>query len=146
MAKLFISYADSDRVMVESLAERLRANGHDPWMAAARIQGGSQWETEIVCALAQCERCLIAVTPCALQSEWVKKETEIAKKLQKPLIPLIVQAVPMPGGISSEKISQVADLGIGLVKRRGLSPGSKCVGIPQSKISRSRTDPAVKQC
>lgn len=101
MTRCFLSYASSDRVTVESLARDLRRHRYEVWMDIEEIPGGSQWETEINKGLDQSSICIVALTPDALKSEWVKREVEIARSKSKLVIPIILREISLPSSLEN---------------------------------------------
>ncbi len=122
MPSCFVSYASSDRVMVESLAEDLRSHRYQVWIDFEGILGGAQWEAAIRAAIDRSEVCIVALTPDALQSQWVKREIDLARQTKKHVIPVLMREIPLPEGLEALGI---ADLQYVNFVRYGYAAGMK---------------------
>src|SRR5579864_166205 len=107
MTKCFVSYSSSDRILAETLVNSLRMDHFEIWIDIEGISGGTQWEQEITRALQTAEVCLVILTPDAIQSDWVKKEVEMARVKDKPIIPLLMRPTPIPDGLVVLKIADL---------------------------------------
>lgn len=107
MARCFISYDTSDRVMVEGLAKDVRKHRHEVWIDFESIPGGARWETEITNAIEKADVCVITLTPESIQSQWVKKEIVIAQEKNTPIIPIIMHKIPLPEGLETLGIAHL---------------------------------------
>jgi len=98
MADIFISYKSERRAAAEHLAEILADTGYSVWWDYALVSGndfGAQIEREIRAAKA------VIVLWCSLarESEWVKEEASLAKRLGK-IIPARIEMIDLPLGFS----------------------------------------------
>jgi hypothetical protein len=93
MPDVFISHASRDREAVErELVLFLRKNGVAPWYSRDDIRSAAVWETQIRRALQESEWFLIALTPAALGSEWVRSEVHWAmEKRSERTIPVMLE-------------------------------------------------------
>jgi CheY-like chemotaxis protein len=107
LAKIFISYASADRLIVENLQKDLAKHNYSLWVDFNNISGGTLWEQEITNAVSQCTACIVIVTRESTKSEWVQKEIDIARRENKLIIPLIMDDIS-PG--KSVKTLNVSDL------------------------------------
>ncbi|KAB2905801.1 MAG: TIR domain-containing protein [Anaerolineae bacterium] len=87
--RLFISYARSDKFLVNQIVEILRDAGHDPWIDS-EILPGQDWQSRLLEEIKKCEIFLYAVSKRSNSSEWCQWETFTAIKLGKPLIPVLI--------------------------------------------------------
>lgn len=94
---LFISYArgDQDRVLpvVDAVRRELefRAVPIDVWMDVSNLQPGESWDSVISDALESSVGFLFFVSPRSLQSEWIRRELQIATATtDRLLIPVIL--------------------------------------------------------
>ncbi len=89
---LFISYArgDHDRVLplVEAVRKELefRALPIQVWMDVSNLQPGESWNAAITAALESSVGGLFFVSPRSLQSEWVRRELQVATTTQTRLV------------------------------------------------------------
>jgi hypothetical protein len=94
--RVFISYSTKDADFATRLARDLRATGLSVWIAADSIAQGELWAAAIDRGLSECGIFVVALTPNAVGSGWVKIETAYALQArqcgQMQLFPLLVQA------------------------------------------------------
>ena len=76
--QIFISHAHQDAELAQRLAADLHANGWQTWIAPDSIQPGEQWVEAISRGLDESGIFLVLLTPDAVSSKWVKRETNIA--------------------------------------------------------------------
>lgn len=89
--RLFISYARSDTQQIKQLVEILRSGGHDPWFDHA-LTVGADWQKELLRAIRECEVFVYALTTASAQSEWCLWEFAQAIDMDKPVIPVLIEA------------------------------------------------------
>lgn len=92
-AEVFLSHASDDHAFTERLATVLRSHGLPVWYSETDIRGAQQWHDEIGAALDRCDWFCIVLSPHAVDSMWVKRETLYA--LQQPayenaIVPLLL--------------------------------------------------------
>ncbi len=94
--QVFLSHAHEDANFAQRLAADLRAEGVPVWVAPDSIQPGESWMSAIDRGLGESGICVVALTPHAVQSSWVKSETEFALQEQQlghgSLYPLMVRS------------------------------------------------------
>jgi len=88
MNHIFISYSHKDTSYAHQLADTLKEMGFEVWIDA-RLDYGSQWPNEIQKQLDACGAFLVIMSPRSFESEWVQNELGRAKRLRKPLFPLL---------------------------------------------------------
>ncbi len=90
---IFISYAHEDST---HLIEIERALGiHDVWFDK-RLQLGQLWQQEIEREIGAAHCVLFLLSSRSLASDWCQRELDIALKLEKPIAPLMIEAVELP--------------------------------------------------
>lgn len=98
--QIFVSHAHQDRAFAHRLADDLRRQGWDIWIAPESIRPGERWVTAINRGLAESGIFLLVLTPAAVQSHWVEQETDAAIDLahhgEIRFIPLDVQSTRKP--------------------------------------------------
>ena len=87
-AKVFISYSHKDKGFAKKLAGNLEKEGMKVWWDFDALKGGQDWQKEIERGIKQCQYFLVALTPDAVNSEWVGNEIAYASQAQKTIIPL----------------------------------------------------------
>jgi len=92
MPTVFISHSSEDREFVESqIVHCLKENGVESWYSKDSIMGASRWEREILQGLKKCDWFLVAMSPRAAQSKWVKFEVDWAfARRQEHIIPVLI--------------------------------------------------------
>ena len=91
--KAFVSHASEDRGLVDdAVVPTLREAGLETWTAKDDIRGSAQWERAIVKALESCDWFVVAMTPSASLSPWVRSEVHWAVEHRwGRLVPLLVK-------------------------------------------------------
>lgn len=97
---VFISYKHEDRFIAETLADRLREIGFQPWIDFGSIEGGEAWRRAIETGLQNSFVFLVLLTPESVQSLWVKYEIDQAIKMKRPIIPLLIRPCVLPSVIA----------------------------------------------
>ena len=101
MADVFLSYSQSDRKIVESLADFLTDNGYDVWWDT-RLVGGERFRDKILEQLAAAKSAIVIWTPDSVKSEWVIDESERAQREGKLITTRIdglnINAIPLGFG------------------------------------------------
>lgn len=91
--EVFLSYSHKDTAFIVRLANALRDHGIRVWYSKRHI-AGPQWLDEIGVALERCDWILIALTPDAVRSKWVKREVTAAlidDRYDEHIVPLLVK-------------------------------------------------------
>ena len=87
----FLSHSSEDRAIAQRIAEMLCDNGVPTFYAPANVVGHQQWQDEILKALQRCDWFLVLLSPDAIQSMWVKRETAFAlkeRRYEDKIVPL----------------------------------------------------------
>jgi hypothetical protein len=100
MTLLFISHSSRDLDFVENeLAPTVETLGMHPWYSKRAIRGSEAFEREIRNALENSDRFLLAMSPEAASSEWVRAEVHWALEIRKiPVVPVMFRTCK-PGDI-----------------------------------------------
>ncbi|WP_420642829.1 SUMF1/EgtB/PvdO family nonheme iron enzyme [Candidatus Leptofilum sp.] len=80
--QIFISHAHQDAELAQRLAADLRDNGWQTWIAPDSIHPGEQWVEAINRGLEESGIFIVLLTPEAVRSKWVKRETNVALSLE----------------------------------------------------------------
>ena len=98
--QVFISHAHEDADFAQRLAADLRAAGWRVWITPESILPGEKWVDAIERGLATSGVFVVALTPAAIRSRWVKTETNAAIALEHRdavrLLPLDVETCEAP--------------------------------------------------
>jgi hypothetical protein len=100
MAKVFLSYASSDAILVENFARLLRDNSVDVWVDRADIAGGQVWRRRIVEAISEATVVVLVLSRASVLSRNVRKELDIAEEANRPILPVQVEPVDIPADLS----------------------------------------------
>jgi formylglycine-generating enzyme required for sulfatase activity len=103
--QVFISHATQDADFAHRLADGLKQLGVPVWIAPDSIRPGEGWVKAIERGLRESSHMVIVLTPAALESQWVEKETDVAIALERKgriqILPLDVEACEVPLLLSS---------------------------------------------
>ena len=80
--RIFLSHANQDAAFARQLADDLRHNGFDIWMAPESIEPGEKWVDAIERGLETSGIFVLVITPHAADSKWVRDESNYAIALQ----------------------------------------------------------------
>lgn len=98
--QVFISHDTEDEAFAHRLANDLQGLGLRVWIAPDSIRPGEDWVDAINRGLERSSHMLLVLTPAALRSDWVRKETSAAINLESrgriELIPLRVKPCTAP--------------------------------------------------
>lgn len=94
--QLFITYAHESLIEVQELVEVLTVGGHAAWFDN-QLLPGQDWKQELREAIQRCDAYLYALSKDAVDSEWCQWEFATAVRLQKAVIPVLLEPdVPVP--------------------------------------------------
>ena len=93
---VFISYSRSDSDFVNDLANWLRESGCAIWQDTSALRGGETWASGIDQAVRASDVIVVVLSPASTASEWVRKETLLALKLRKPVVPILIEDTEIP--------------------------------------------------
>lgn len=96
MTKLFISYAHKDSETVTGISEKLREAGYEVWIDTGGIQGGALWGAEIAKAIIECDVLLLFLSPKSVDSDFVRREVDIAFEEKKRILPIMLEKIEIP--------------------------------------------------
>ncbi|HVA50889.1 MAG TPA: toll/interleukin-1 receptor domain-containing protein [Pirellulales bacterium] len=89
--EVFLSHASADHDMAERLATLLRGHGIPTFYSPSNLLGAQQWQDEILKALQRCDWFVVLLSPDAIESMWVRRETALAlrdKRFEDKIIPV----------------------------------------------------------
>lgn len=96
MRQVFISYSSRDEARANEIVDALEAKGIECWIAPRDIRVGSNYTRDIPKAIRECRYFLVLLSPDALNSRWVQRETTHAISSEKSIIPLIIEDAARP--------------------------------------------------
>src|SRR5262245_48994747 len=94
MSTVFISHASADRQAVErDIVTLLTAHGIRVWYCKENIGTGAQWERAIREGLESSDWFLAAISPRAIESEWVRCEVDWGIENRRDhMVPVLLEA------------------------------------------------------
>src|SRR5262245_2803823 len=93
---VFLSYASADRDRALAIADRLEVSGIRVWIDRKAIPGAASWDAEIVRGITECAGLVLLCSPPAMASPNVQQEVRLAWQYQRPILPLLLEAVEIP--------------------------------------------------
>jgi len=102
MSKIFLSHSHKDKPFTRKLAADLRANGHTVWIDEAEIKIGDSLISKIRDGIDEVDYVAAILSKSSIDSEWVKKELELAsnRELEEKkviVLPILIDDVQLPG-------------------------------------------------
>jgi WD40 repeat protein len=98
MTALFVSHSVNDQAATERVRDRLRAEGiqalfvdFDPDQG---IPAGRNWERELYAQIRKADGVVFLASPASVRSQWCFAEVALARLLDKPVFPMIIEAGP----------------------------------------------------
>jgi non-canonical purine NTP pyrophosphatase (RdgB/HAM1 family) len=104
--KIFISYAREDKPQVLALIQALGV--HETWFDD-KLNLGQEWWREIEHQIAASHCFMFLISPDSLKSEYCRKEYEFARKLGKPVAPVLVRPATLPDEMSKLQLISLID-------------------------------------
>lgn len=95
-ARVFLSYARADAAFAAQLARGLRRLGVDVWVDVDSITAGKSWARQVGEALDTCWAMVLVLSPASLASENSDDEWNFYLDKQKPVFPVLLEAVDVP--------------------------------------------------
>ncbi|SRR5579875_2698101 len=94
---VYVSYARADTVRLERFVPVLRSVGCRVWMDEGKVHTNYQeLARQLQDDIRVCDVMVVALSPAAVDSRWVQRETKLAQRLGKPIIPVMVRAIQPP--------------------------------------------------
>lgn len=108
MGHVFISYSHKDTDYAHGFADHLQGMGFEVWIDE-RLDYGSAWPQEIQKQLDSCDAFIVIMTTRSFESEWVQNELNRAKRLKKPIYPLLLEGSGPWLSVESTQFADVRD-------------------------------------
>jgi hypothetical protein len=93
-AKVFLSYAKTDRAPAQKIGHQLREAGFEVWDPDQEILPGSDWTADLKIALDSADALVVFISPEGMASRSVSYEIQYAlgaKHLRRRLIPVMMR-------------------------------------------------------
>jgi hypothetical protein len=101
MQKIFISYSRKDIDFAKKIAGDLEKAGYDVWWDITDLRGGDDWVKSLPAAIEAAQYFIIVLTLNSIESEWVRKEYTQALSLRKKILPIMLEASPVPFALNT---------------------------------------------
>lgn len=95
MGYIYISYSRRNADFAQRLVSDLETRGYITWVDTDDLQRGDQWANQIEAAIQGAEVFLTLLSTATLNNRTVVREIAIAQQARKPIIPVMVEAVPI---------------------------------------------------
>lgn len=91
--KVFISYktGSDSSFKANTLVNEFERRGYSVWLDQRQIDGGEDWSREIYEAIPRSDVLLLLLSAKAIDSEWVRREVDVAKGAQVAILPLLIE-------------------------------------------------------
>jgi hypothetical protein len=103
MGYIYISYSRKDTDTARKLQAALQARGYSIWIDYQDLNPGSVWAGQIDQAIRAAEIFVVLLSPSAVESRTIQNETALAEKLQKPIIPVLIERTAIPGSLANRQ-------------------------------------------
>lgn len=94
--QIFISYARANEEAVRGYQAKLERIGYTVWRDTDALRGGAAWRKQLHQAIQRSDVVLLFLTPSAVSSANVIWEWQTAQMIEKPLLPLLLEACDVP--------------------------------------------------
>lgn len=147
---VFISYSRTDSAFIDRLEADLRAYGFETWVDRQHLEGGADWARVIEQRILDHESFIIALSPEAVVSEWVRKELAFALATGRHIIPIIarpVERLPIEianiqyTDLSANYADHLQDVRVALLKTREAPPVPRPPAPPKPLLAPDLSDP-----
>ena len=96
-AQIFLSYAREDgNPAAERIRREMHSAGFSVWRDIENMQGGKEWKAQLRTALHQVEAIIVLLTPKSVESKYVEWELEMARMIDKPILPVLILDCDIP--------------------------------------------------
>ncbi|XP_035692169.1 protein tirA-like isoform X5 [Branchiostoma floridae] len=94
--QVFLSYQWDHQKQVIQLRDVLEKKGYSCWMDITKMGGGDKLHAEIDRGIRQAKVVISCVTPNYTKSDSCQNEVELAYRLKKPLVPVLLEKTAWP--------------------------------------------------
>ncbi len=95
MGYVFISYSTKNQDAADAMRKLFKSKGINTWMAPYNIPAGSEYAEVLYDALNRCSCMLLLLTESSQNSQWVRKEVNIAVSNGKTVIPVMLENIEL---------------------------------------------------
>ena len=108
--RVFASYSRKDARSVHELVRLIRMTGAPVFLDVDSIQSGERWRSTLEAALLHADLVAVFWTSNAAQSKEVKREYRLALKLNKPIVPVLLDDSPLSAELAEFQGVVLVDL------------------------------------
>lgn len=112
VSTLFISFSSTDRGAAVGVKQRLEAQGYEaPFLdfhPEDGIPAGRRWEPELRRRIAMSRAVVLLCTPRSVASRWCFAEVQLAKSLEKPVFPIVLEPCEMFPALAEVQVIDVS--------------------------------------
>lgn len=98
---VFVSYARKDEGRVLKIVDKIKACGIPVFLDTEAIPAGASWPDVLYLAIRKCQLFLCMLSPQAAESVNVLIEVALACHADRPIVPVLLQAVELPSTLRS---------------------------------------------
>jgi hypothetical protein len=94
--RIFINYkqnSDQDHKFAKLVEDRLRSEGHQVFRDETNLRPSEQWAKRLEDEVRSCNAMVSVVSNASLRSNWVLNEIDLALKLEKRMLPIIIEDI-----------------------------------------------------
>jgi len=107
--QVFFSYAREELAFAQLAAALLRASGVSVFLDVSSLEYGSDWRTQVKEAISSADKVLLFWSAAASGSRWVLMEVQVAHRLRKIVVPVLLDRHPLPRKLAH--VHAVTELG-----------------------------------
>ncbi len=97
---IFLSYARADgTAAAKRFRDEVGAAGFSVWQDITDMEGGKEWKAQLRKALREVNAVVVLLTPGAVASTYVEWELEMARMVEKKIVPVLISACEIPDEI-----------------------------------------------
>jgi hypothetical protein len=108
--RLFACYSRQDGRRVHELVRLIRVSGAPVFLDVDSIRAGTKWQTEIDLAIDASDAVVVFWSLTAAQSPEVAREVEVATRLGKDIVPVLLDDIPLSAELAEFQGVLLADL------------------------------------
>lgn len=101
---IFISYDRVDSQFPALIKEWLAKLYEDVWFDTDENSGTQAWWDAILAYLHSCDAVVFTVSPNSIQSKYCQAELTEARRLHKPIVPVIVRPTELPSDLAKLRV------------------------------------------
>jgi hypothetical protein len=110
VARIFLSYAASDKAIARKLTDDLTRHGAEVWLDQEQLKLGDDFDEKIVRNLEAAAAVVVLITPNSLRSRWVSREWRYALSRSTRLLPVLANGASFKDLPASLSNIQAGDL------------------------------------